>query len=311
MWVYIARRLLWLPIALFAVSASTFFLGRIAPGDPVEVILGNRYDPSSQVTRNLRHQLGLDKNPIVQYRDYMWGVLHGDFGESYRFRNRPVGPLLRRKMWVSLQVNVAAAILSLGIGLPLGFWVAHKQGTWRDPATVATTIILYSVPIMVTIPVLLWVMCLKLSLVPCGGWGGLLDSRIVVPAIAMGIPGVAWWTRLMRASTLEVMGQDFIRTARAKGLSEFGVDTRHILKNSLIPIVTILSLGLAGMLTTSFIVERLIGIPGVGDLVIESIFQRDYPVIMAVFLVVTTAFVIANLLADITYSVIDPRIRYQ
>ena len=312
MWIYIARRLLWLPFLLLAASMITFALGRVAPGDPVQVMLGARYDPDSEVTKNLRRQLGLDKTFVVQYTSYIWGVVrHGDFGESYRFRGRSVRSLLARKIWVSVRLNAAAMIVSVGIGIPLGFWVAHKQGTWRDPTTVATSLVLMSIPIMVSIPAVLWVMCLRLDLVPCGGWGGFWDVRIIVPAITMGIPGVAGLARLMRASTLEVMGQDFIRTAHAKGLSSVVVDYRHVFKNSMIPIITVLAFSLAGMLSTGFILERILGIPGVGNLAIDSIFNRDYPVIMAITLMGAGAFVIANLLADIAYSIIDPRIRYQ
>ena len=309
MWVYIARRLIWLPFLLFAVSFVTFALGRFAPGDPVEVWLGQRYDEAK--AERLRETLGLDKPFFVQYGTYMWGVLHLDFGESFTFRGRSVGSLLGRKMWVSFQVNSAALIVSLSVGLPLGFWIAHRQGSWQDPTAVATSVMLMSIPIMVTIPVVLWLLCLKLSWVPCSGWGGFWDPRIIVPAITMGVPGIAGLARLMRASTLEVMGQDFIRTAHAKGLSGFTVNNRHILRNALIPIVTILGFTLAGMLTTSFIVERILGIPGVGNLLIDSIFKRDYPVIMAATLIGATAFVLANLVADIAYSIIDPRIRYQ
>ena len=237
--------------------------------------------------------------------------MRGDFGESFRFRGRSVGSLIRAKIWVSVQVNLAAIIVSLGIGLPLGFWIAHKQGTWTDPTTVATTIFLMSIPVMVTLPAILWVGCLGLGWVPCSGWGGFFDPRIVTPAIGLGIPGVAVYARLMRASTLDVLGQDFIRTARSKGLSDFTVDYVHVLKNALIPIVTILSFVAAGLLTTSFIVERILGIPGVGQLYLDSVFQRDYPIIMAGTLVISTGFVIALLLADIAYRVIDPRIRYE
>ena len=311
MGVYIVRRLLWLPFLLFAVSLITYTLVRVGPGDPVEVMLGPRYDPDSVVTRNLRHDLGLDKTFIIAYGDYMWGAMRGDFGESFRFRGRSVGSLIRAKIWVSVQVNLAAVIVSLGIGLPLGFWVAHKQGTWMDPSTVATTIFLMSIPVMVTLPAVLWFGCRGLGWVPCSGWGGFFDPRIVTPAIALGIPGIAIFVRLMRASTLDVLGQDFIRTARSKGLSEFTVDYVHVLKNAMIPIVTILSFVFAGLLTTSFIVERILGIPGIGQLFLDAVFQRDYPIIMAMTLVLSTAFVIALLLADIAYRVIDPRIRYE
>ena len=311
MWLYITRRVLWLPILLIAASLVTFTLGRFGPGDPVQVILGVRYDPDSAVTKNLRKELGLDRPVAVQYVDYMQGFIRGDFGESYRFRGRPVRELLTSKIWVSFQVNVAALIVSLAVGLPLGFYIAHKQGGWQDPSAVATALILMSIPIMVSIPAFLWVTCLKTDLLPCSGWGGFWDVRIITPAVTMGIPGIAGLLRLMRASTLDVMGQDFIRTAYAKGLSPFSVDYRHILKNAVIPIITVLSFTLAGMLSTGFITERLLGIPGMGSLAIDSIFNRDYPIIMAITLIVSAAFVLANLLADISYSLVDPRIRYQ
>lgn len=309
MWAYIARRLLWLPVLLFATSIVTFALGRFGPGDPVQVILGNRYD--EEVASNLRQQLGLDRPFAVQYASYMVGAVRGDFGESYRYRGRAVTSLIGPKIWVSFQVNAAAMIVSLSIGLPLGFWIAHKQGGWQDPTTVAFALVLMSIPIMVSIPFTLWALCLKLSLVPCSGWGGFWDTRIIVPAITMGIPSVAGLARLMRASTLDVLGQDFIRTARAKGLSNFRVDSRHVFKNAMIPIVTILAFSLAGMLSTGFITETILGIPGIGRFAVQSIFDRDYPVIMAITLLGAGAFVIANLLADVAYSVIDPRIRYR
>ena len=307
MWIYITRRLLWLTILLLMVSAVTFVLGTYGPGDPVRVMLGTKYD--EETADRLRSSLGLDRPVIVQYVDYVSGAVRGDFGESLRYRGRSVGTLLASKMWVSFQVNLAAMLVSLLVGLPLGFWIAHRQGTWMDPAAVSFTLILMSIPIMVSIPIVLWGLCLKLSLVPCSGWGGFFDLRIVVPAITMGVPGIAGLARLMRASTLDVFGQDFVRTAKAKGLSESRIDVRHVLRNAIIPIVTILSFSLAGMLTTGFITERLLGIPGVGDFAIQSIFNRDYPVIMAFTIILSTAFVIANLLADIAYSIIDPRIR--
>ena len=311
MWLYITRRLLWLPVLLFAASLVTFTLGRFGPGDPVQVMLGNRYEEGSVVTENLRAELGLDKPFAVQYASYMWGVLQGDFGESYRFRGRPVSELLISKMWVSFQVNLAALIVSLSVGLPLGFYIAHKQGTWQDPTTVSTALILMSIPIMVSIPAFLVVACVRTDLLPCSGWGGFWDKRMITGAVTMGIPGVAGLLRLMRASTLDVMGQYFIRTAYAKGLTSFSVDYRHVLKNAIIPIITIMSFTLAGMLSTGFITERILGIPGMGSLAIDSIFNRDYPVIMAITIIGSTAFVLANLLADISYSLVDPRIRYR
>ena len=297
-----------MPFLLGIVSAITFLLGTYGPGDPVQVMLGSKYD---EVTaERLRDSLGLNRPVIVQYADYISNAMRGDFGESLRFRGRSVSSLLVSKMWVSFQVNLAAMIVSLSLGLPLGFWIAHRQGSWVDPASIALSLMLMSIPIMVSIPLVLWALCLKLHWVPCAGWGGLFDLRIIVPAITMGIPGIAGLARLMRASTLDVMGQDFIRTAHSKGIHPITVDYRHILRNAIIPIITILSFSLAGMLTTGFITERLLGIPGVGDFAIQSIFNRDYPVIMAFTLILSAAFVIANLLADIAYTFVDPRIRY-
>ena len=308
MWRHILRRLLWMPFLLGIVSAITFLLGTYGPGDPVQVMLGSKYD---EVTaERLRDSLGLNRPVIVQYADYISNAMRGDFGESLRFRGRSVSSLLVSKMWVSFQVNLAAMVVSLSLGLPLGFWIAHRQGSWVDPASIALSLMLMSIPIMVSIPLVLWALCLKLHWVPCAGWGGLFDLRIIVPAITMGIPGIAGLARLMRASTLDVMGQDFIRTAHSKCIGPITVDYRHILRNAIIPIITILSFSLAGMLTTGFITERLLGIPGVGDFAIQSIFNRDYPVIMAFTLILSAAFVIANLLADIAYTFVDPRIRY-
>ena len=308
MWRHILRRFLWMPFLLGIVSAITFLLGTYGPGDPVQVMLGSKYD---EVTaERLRDSLGLNRPVIVQYADYISNAMRGDFGESLRFRGRSVSSLLVSKMWVSFQVNLAAMVVSLSLGLPLGFWIAHRQGSWVDPASIALSLMLMSIPIMVSIPLVLWALCLKLHWVPCAGWGGLFDLRIIVPAITMGIPGIAGLARLMRASTLDVMGQDFIRTAHSKGIHPITVDYRHVLRNAIIPIITILSFSLAGMLTTGFITERLLGIPGVGDFAIQSIFNRDYPVIMAFTLILSTAFVIANLLADIAYTFVDPRIRY-
>ena len=309
MWKYIVKRLLWLPVLLLAASLMTFTLGRFGPGDPVRVILGNRYD--EQIAERIRAQLGLDRPFFVQYGDYVWNFVQGDFGESYRYRGQPVRELIVRKMWVSAQLAIAAMVISLGFGLPIGFFIAHRQGRWEDPTAVTIALVLMSVPVMVSVPALLWTFCLKLNWVPCSGWGGVFDPRIVVPAITMGVPGIAGLTRLMRASTLDTLGQDFIRTAHSKGLGQMVVNSRHVFRNSLIPIVTILAFSLAGLISGAFITETILGIPGIGRFAVESVFNRDYPVIMAITLIGSGAFVLANLLADVAYAFIDPRIRYQ
>ena len=304
---YIFRRLLWLPCILILVSFVTFILGRFGPGDPVEVIMGQHNNP--EAVERIREQRGLNDPIVVQYVRYVGNVLRGDFGESYKYRGRNVGDLLKKKMWVSAQLNVAALIISLGLGIPLGLYAASKQGSAKDVTTVAFTLLGQSFPVFLTAPGLLLLFALKLDLLPTHGWGGFFDARIILPAVVMGIPGVAFFTRLTRSSTLEVISQDYVRTARAKGLAERVVHRRHILRNSMIPLVTLLGFTVAGLATTSFIVERFFGIPGVGNLLIESIFARDLPVISAFVLVGTTMFVLANLLVDLIYPLMDPRIR--
>ncbi len=286
-----------------------FFMFRLVPGDPVTIMLGDRY--TEERAERLRETFGLNRPMVVQYADYMVGVFSGDFGESFRYQGRAVNELLWAKLKVSAQLNIAALAIVIGLGLPLGFYIAHKQGSWQDPFAVASAVMIMSIPIMVTAPFMLWAFCLKLHWVPCSGWGGFFDSRIVIPAIVMGVPGVAGMARLMRASTLDVMHQDFIRTARAKGLDETTIDRRHVFKNAMIPIVTVLSFAFAGLLGGSIIAERILGIPGVGRLAVESLFERDYPVVMAISMVGTFVFILAILAADIVYAYVDPRIRYR
>ena len=304
---YVIRRLAWLPVILLIVSFITFALGRFGPGDPVEVLMGQYADP--KVVDRIREQRGLNDNIFVQYGRYVKNVVQGDFGESFKYRGRTVGELLKKKMWVSAQLNLAALSLSISLGVPLGLFAALRQGTFWDTGTVAFTLLGQSIPVFLTAPVVLLVFAIKLDILPTHGWGGLFDTRVILPAMVMGLPGIAIITRMTRASTLEVIGQDYIRTARSKGLSEFTVQRRHVLRNAMIPVITMLGFSLAGIAFTSFIVERFFGIPGVGNLFIESIFARDFPIINAVIIIGTSMFVIANLLVDLIYPWLDPRIR--
>ena len=308
MWVYVARRLMWTPVLLLAVSFITFTLGRFGPGDPVQILMGQRSNP--EAVERLREQYGLDKPVLVQYGIYIKDALQGDFGESYKYRGRTVSELVVKRMWVSAQLGIAASIISLVLGIPLGVFVALKQGTWLDTMTVSVTILFMSVPVFLTGPGLLIVFSLWLGVLPTHGWDGFFSSSIIMPAMVLGLPGIAGLTRLTRASTLEVLGQDYVRTARAKGLREFVVRYRHIMRNALIPIFTVVGLSLATLIEGAFITEFMFGIPGIGQLGIESIFARDYPIIMALTLAIAAAFVIANLIVDIGYRFIDPRIRY-
>lgn len=308
MWVYVVRRLMWTPFLILAVSLITFSLGRFGPGDPVQIVMGQYNNPAA--VERIRHQQGLDEPFLVQYGTYMKNALQGDLGESYRFRGRDVSELIGRRLWVSAQLGIAAMIISLGLGIPLGFFAALKQGSWLDTATVVVTLFFMSIPVFLTAPGLLLIFALWLDILPTHGWGGFFDTRIIMPAMVMGVPGIAALTRLTRASTLDVISQEYVRTARAKGLGEHVVRHRHILRNALIPISTVVGLSLATLVSGAFITEKFFGIPGIGLLAIESIFARDYPIIMALTLIIAVAFVMANLIVDIGYRFIDPRIRY-
>ena len=305
---YVVRRLLWTPFLLLAVSFITFVLGFYGPGDPIQVLMGQRQDP--EVLARIRHQRGLDRPFAVQYVTYVRNALRGDLGESYQYPGRTVGELIGKRILVSAQLGLAATIVTLSLGVPLGFFAAVKRGTWMDTATVGSTLLFMSLPVFITAPFLLLLFVLWTGLLPSHGWGGFFDTRIVMPALVLGIPGVAIITRLTRASTLDVVNQEYVRTARAKGLPEGLVRRRHILRNALIPLFTVVGLSLGSLVEGAFISETIFGIPGVGRLGVDAFFARDYPVIMALTLIVAAAFVAANLVVDIGYRFIDPRIRY-
>ena len=305
---YIVRRLLWTPLLLVFVSFITFSLGRFGPGDPVQILLGQYNNPDT--IERIRQQQGLDKPLLTQYWTYVSQAVQGNLGESYKYRGRTVQELILKKIWVSAQLGMAAMIISIALGIPLGFFAALKQGSWLDTMTVSFTLLLMSLPVFLTAPVLLMTFSLWLGILPTHGWGGFFDSRIIMPAMVLGIPGIAGLTRLTRASTLEILSQDYVRTARAKGLREFVVQYRHILRNALLPVFTMLGLSLATLVSGAFITEGFFGIPGIGRLTIESLFARDYPIIMAMVLIISFCFVMANLIVDIGYQIIDPRIRY-
>ncbi|MBI2866318.1 MAG: ABC transporter permease [Chloroflexi bacterium] len=306
---YILRRLLWAPVVLLVVTLVTFALGVYGPGDPITLRLGQHANP--EVAARLRHELGLDRPFLVQYRDYMGGILQGNLGESLVFRGRSVVSLLLPRVWISLQLGLAAIAISVGLGIPLGLVSALRQGNWRDTTIVSGALLFYVMPAFILAPILLYAISFRLHWLPSSGWGGLWDGRVLMPALVLGLPGIAGITRLMRASTLDVIGQDYVRTARSKGLLPRRINYVHIGRNAVLPVVTVVGLSLATLVEGAFITETIFGIPGVGRLAVESLFNRDYPVIMALTLMVAVGYVLVNLAVDIAYSILDPRIRYR
>ena len=303
---YIVRRLLWLPVLLLIISMLTWALGIYGPGDPCRVRLGQRNDPAS--VARCRQQLGLDRPFPVQYADYVWRVLHGDLGDSYRY-NRPVSGLLAKRLSVTIQLNAVVLAIGVLVGVPLGILAALRRNSWSDYLIVAGVIAAISIPELVLAPIMQWLFTYKLRWLPTGGWGGILSPRIILPALILAIGPIAVFVRQTRASLLQVMGQDYLRTARAKGLSERAVVVLHALRNAVLPLFTIFGLMIGGLVVGTLIIENIFGIPGVGQLFVEALFARDYPVIMALTLLGATAFVMANLLIDVGYVFLDPRIR--
>ena len=313
---YVLRRLLWAPVILLAVSMVTFALGRLAPGDYLDVQAGPRANP--ETVERIRHELGLNDPVYVQYVRWLGDSLSGDLGQSVIYRGVDVEDVIFPRLWVTVQYNFLVLLLTFAIGIPVGTWAALKRGTLLDPLAIGTFLLFASVPVVVTIPILQWLLAVKFDLLPSGGWEvrdlygielGILSERVILPVLVLALPSVAGLARYVRAQVLEVMDQDYVRTARAKGLAEFTVVNSYVVRNALLPIITLLGFELAGLLGGSIFLETLLGIPGIGAYAFESIGSRDYDSIMAIVMVGASAFILANLLVDIAYGFIDPRIR--
>lgn len=305
---YLVRRLLWLPFLLLIIGLITFALGLYGPGDPVLVMLGQHANP--EAADRVRHEMGLDRPFIVQYADYVWNALHGDFGESLKYRGQPVGRLMVKRLTVTVQFNVVVMAMGVAVGIPLGILAALNRNNAIDYLIVSLTVAGISLPIFAIAPMTMWFLAVRLHLLPSGGWEGIFSRRIIMPTLVLSIGPAAVFVRQTRANVLEVLDQDFVRTARAKGLREYTVIAVHALRNALIPLVTIFGLMLGGLVGGGIITERIFGIPGIGNLVWDAFGARDYPVIMAYTLLVAMTYTLANLFVDVSYRFVDPRIRY-
>jgi len=313
---YVLRRLLLVPLILFVVSIVTFALGRYAPSDYVEIQAGPRAKP--ETIERIREDRGLNDPVYEQYVRYMGNVLQGDFGKSVRYRGVDVEDVILPRLWTTLQYNIVVMVLTFAIGIPVGTWAALRRGTWLDPLPIGVFVLFASVPVLVSVPFLQWLFAVKLGWLPSGGWKerdilgvdvGVLSAEAILPIMAMTLVGIAGLARYMRAQVLDVLDQDFVRTARAKGLDEYPVITRHVVRNALLPIATLMGFELASLFTGSIIIETLLGIPGIGLYAFDSIGARDYDSIMAIVLLGALVFQLAMLVVDIAYGFIDPRIR--
>lgn len=318
---YILRRLLWLPVTLLVVSFLTFSIARFGPGDPVSVAAGQLRDP--EVLERIREERGLDGSIFEQYARWVDRAVRGDFGESYLQRGYSVRELVLPKMWVSAQLGFVALLIVFGLGIPLGLLAAWLHGTWLDPFIISALLFLRALPVVVVIPPLLWFFAVRTDILPVGGWDGVFDiwwiagviavpipdPHLYIPLVALTLPGFAGIARLVRVTALEVYTEDYVRTARAKGLPETRVAVAHVLPNSLLPVVTVVGFALVGIVEGAFFTETLLGIPGIGRLTFDAVVSRDYDVILATTVIIATLFVLMNLIVEIAYSWIDPRVR--
>jgi len=302
---YIVRRFLWMIPVLFFISIVTFALAHSVPGGPFD-----REKPlPAEIIANLNKYYGLDKPMYQQYLDYMGKIITKfDFGPSYKSRSQTVNDIFAAHLPVSMQLGICALLIALGIGVPLGVLAALKQNSLWDYLGMGVAVFGISVPSIVLGPLLIWIFALGLGWLPVAGWG--TPAQIIMPAVALGLGSSALIARLTRASMLQVVREDYIRTARSKGLTERMIMVRHALKNAFIPVATILGPMFAALVTGTFVVEQIFGIPGMGKYFITSITNRDYPVVMGTILLYAVFLVLANLAVDITYGFLDPRIRY-
>lgn len=321
---YIIRRILWFIPVLIGISLVTFVLARSMPGGPFD-FAGDRTIPKS-VVANLERKYHLDWPMWRQYLAWVWDLLRGDLGPSFKYRSLTVNDIIKQTFPVSFQLGILSLLLGLIIGIPAGTVAALRHNSWVDYVSSFIAILGVSIPNLVLAPFLIWAFSLKLGWFPAARWGadytdfflgfipplnGKFWLHAVLPTFALGTGLSASIARLTRASLLQVIREDYIRTARAKGLRERTIIVVHAMKNSLIPVVTVLGPLFAAIVTGTFVVEQIFGISGMGKHFVQSITNRDYPIVMGTTILYSVLLVIANLVVDITYAWMDPRIRYE
>jgi peptide/nickel transport system permease protein/oligopeptide transport system permease protein len=305
----IVRRLISLPFVILAVTFLTFIVGYLAPGDPILNLMGNQRDP--EIYNRLREVYGLNLPWWQQYLNYLGGLLQGDFGLSFRFAQRPVIDVISGSIGVSIALGAVALLLSLAVGIPAGLYAALRRNSLSERLLMTFMLALFAIPSFVLIPIFQWinfqVYRAGLPALPAAGWG--TPAHWVMPVLVLSAASMGLIARITRASMLEVLNEDYIRTARAKGMPERIVRWRHAFRNALLPIVTVIGPSIAFLVTGAFVVENLFSIPGIGFLSVNAVQQRDYPVIQATTVILAVAVVFVNLVVDLLYTVLDPRVR--
>ena len=300
---YVLRRAISVILVVLVVATGTFILMHAIPGGPFKK--EKALPPAVQ--RNIEERYKLNDPLWKQYTDYLRNLVRGDLGPSFKYLGRSVNDIIRDGFPVSATLGAWAILFALVVGVPAGIISALNQNKWQDNAVMAIAIIGVSVPNFVIATLLMYVFAVKLRWLPVAMWG--TPKHVILPMIALAGFPAAFFARLMRSSTLDVLSQDYIRTARAKGLSWYAVVVKHVVKNAILPVVTYLGPLIAGILTGSFVVENIFAIPGLGRYYVTSIYNRDYTTIMGVTIFYSAFLVLLNFLVDITYGWIDPRIK--
>lgn len=303
---YLIKRLISAVFVLFGISSLVFLLIHLVPGDPVEVMLGETARPADREA--LRHALGLDLPVLQQWWEYLKGIAHFDLGKSLHSK-QAVTQLLLDRLPATAILSIASLLIAIVIALPLGILAAvYKDSVW-DRLAMVSAMFGVSIPNFVMGPLLILIFALWLGWVPVSGKEGL--SSLLLPALTLGTALAAILSRMVRASMLEVIQEDYIRAARARGLSEFRVLGLHALRNAALPVITILGLQLGALLAGAVITETIFSWPGIGQLMIDSIQKRDYPVVQACVLLISATYVLVNLMTDVIYTALDPRLKLE
>ena len=311
MFAYIVRRVLATIPVMAIVALFVFSLLYIAPGDPAAVIAGDQATPAD--VERIRASLGLDRPYLVRFGAWLWDILRGDLGTSI-FTNLPVATMIQQRIEPTLSLMIVTLILAVSIAVPMGVVAAWRQGTWIDRAVMGFAVLGFSVPVFVVGYVLAYIFALELDWLPVQGYTPFSRGffpwieNLILPAVALGSVYIALIARITRATMLEVLQQDYIRTAKAKGVGQRSILFMHALKNAAVPIVTVI--GIALLIGGAVVTESVFAIPGLGRLTVDAILRRDYPVIQGVVLLFSFIYVLVNLAIDLAYTLFDPRIRY-
>jgi len=308
---YVIRRIVGTVPVMAVVALFVFSLLYLTPGDPAALIAGDQASPAD--IARIRDTLGLDRPYLVQFGGWSWRILHGDLGTSI-FTNLPVTHLIAQRIEPTLSLLVLTLVVAVGVAVPLGVLAAWKHGSWIDRAAMVLSVLGFSLPVFVVGYMLAFVFALQLRWLPVQGFTpigaglGPFLARLILPSLALALLYIALIARITRATMLDILSQDYVRTARAKGLGQPAILFVHALKNAAVPIVTVIGIGFAALISGAVVTESVFAIPGIGRLVTDAILRRDYPIIQGVVLLFSALYVLINLAVDLLYTVFDPRI---